>query len=105
MKSDCWNCCYEVPSVGQELFQLDEPLWVQFITSRHNCYFNEMVFQQSRIMLSRIVEWYNFLKTGTQNCEYNIISTQVDKIDADLEEAIKISTWVSYSKYVFISQS
>lgn len=54
------------------------------------------------MMLSRIVEWYNFLKTGTQNCEYNIILTQVDKIDADLEEAIKISTWVSYSEYVFI---
>lgn len=56
------------------------------------------LFQQSRIMLSRIVEWYNFLRTGTQACEYNIIAAQIEKIDADLEDAIKISTWDSYSK-------
>lgn len=49
-------------------------------------------------MLSRIVEWYNFLRTGTQECEFNIIYTQIDKIDRDIEDAIKISTWVSYSK-------
>ncbi len=49
-------------------------------------------------MLSRIVEWYNFLRTGTEECEYNIISAQIDKIDTDLDDAIKISTWLNYSK-------
>ncbi|KAJ6648778.1 Dynein beta chain, ciliary, partial [Pseudolycoriella hygida] len=80
IKCNCWDYGNEIPAEGQHLFQLDESLW------------------KSRTMLSRIVEWYNFLRTETQSCEFNIISTQVDKIDVDLEDAIKISTWNSYSK-------
>lgn len=28
LKSDCWNGDFDIPAVGEELFQLDESLWV-----------------------------------------------------------------------------
>lgn len=28
LKSNCWNGDFDIPAVGEELFQLDEPLWV-----------------------------------------------------------------------------
>lgn len=51
-------------------------------------------------MLSRIVEWYNFLRMETEKCEFDIIANQMIKIDADLDDAIQISTWLNYSKYL-----
>lgn len=49
-------------------------------------------------MLSRIVEWYNDIKVGTEPCEFNIIKKEVEMIDNKLTIAIGLATWSDYEQ-------
>lgn len=52
-------------------------------------------------MLSRVVEWYNFLRQRSEPCEFQIIESQVNRIDLDLIEALEQSTWLNFRKHSF----
>jgi dynein heavy chain len=52
-------------------------------------------------MLSRIVEWYNELKTTTVECEFDLIASEMGIIDSKLEFALQSSTWCDYDQ-IFI---
>lgn len=50
-------------------------------------------------MLSRIVEYYNFIHENTERCEYAIISDQMKTIDKDLTILLKNYTWIDFGMY------
>lgn len=58
------------------------------------------VFQESRISLLRIVEYYNFVREKTEKCEFDIISGQVDVIEADLTVLLAKFTWNNFGMCV-----
>ncbi|XP_076257481.1 dynein beta chain, ciliary-like [Rhynchophorus ferrugineus] len=47
------------------------------------------------LKLTRIAEWYNYLKKGTTPVEYNLIEGEVKVIDELLEDIISVHTWES----------
>lgn len=60
---------------------------------------NELfLLQNARVMLSRIIEWYNELKKVTVECEFNLIAEEVSIIDKKLEYFISQSTWRTYEQ-------
>lgn len=54
--------------------------------------------KQTRLMLWRVIEWYNYIREKTEICEMNIISKHMSRLDNDLQEATEITTWINYSK-------
>lgn len=50
-------------------------------------------------MLSRVTEWYNYLRQRSERCEFQIIESQVNRIDIDLIEALEQSTWLDFRKF------
>lgn len=54
--------------------------------------------QKSRILLSRVVEQYNFIHENTEQSEYDIISDQVKMIDTDVTILIEKFTWLDFGK-------
>lgn len=55
-------------------------------------------FQNARVMLSRIVEWYNEIKENTVPCEFEIIRKDVELIDSKLQIALHSATWSEYNQ-------
>lgn len=49
-------------------------------------------------MLSRIVEWYNYVKLGTVKCEFNLVAKEVRRIDKKLRKSIRTYTWDDYKQ-------
>lgn len=53
--------------------------------------------------LCRIVEYYNFVREKTEKCEFDIISGQIEMIEADLKILLENFTWIKFGKLFFVS--
>jgi dynein heavy chain, axonemal len=69
-----------IPEVALNFFALSEPLW------------------NARMMLSRITEWYNFIREETVQCEFDIVAPEIQEFDVLLEAALTIATWENYEQ-------
>lgn len=54
--------------------------------------------QETRILLSRIVEQYNFIHGKTEKCEFDIVFDQVKVIDAEGATLVDEFTWQNFGK-------
>lgn len=68
----------DIPDVALELFEISNDLWT------------------ARVMLSRIVDWYNEIKQVTVPCEYEIIKKDIELIDNKLQIALETARWSDY---------
>lgn len=55
-------------------------------------------FQQARLSLSRIVEWYNDIHEKTVQCEFDLIAREVRAIDKKLTHLLTTITWDAYTQ-------
>lgn len=69
-----------IPDEALKLFDLSNKLWT------------------ARVMLSRIVEWYNDLKTNTVDCEQTLIDKEMKSIDNMLNVALSEARWSDYDQ-------
>lgn len=74
----------DIPDVALELFEISNSLWT------------------ARIMLSRIVDWYNEIKETTVPCEFEIIRKDVELIDDKLQIALGSARWSDYEEVYII---
>lgn len=57
-------------------------------------FFNlEDYFWKYRMRLSRIAEWYNYLRTSIEPCEFDLIKKDITSIDENLEPALRKYDW------------
>jgi dynein heavy chain, axonemal len=49
-------------------------------------------------MLSRVTEWYNYIRKETVNCEFELISKEIDEFDVVLADAFGTITWENYEQ-------
>lgn len=54
------------------------------------------MLQNNRVLLSRIIEYYNFIHKNTERCEFAIISDEMKAIDKDLTVLLKGYTWIDF---------
>lgn len=69
-----------IPDEALKLFEISNQLWT------------------ARVMLLRIVEWYNYLKSNTVDCEQALIDKEMQIIDNKLEVAINSAKWNDYDQ-------
>lgn len=55
--------------------------------------------QEIRVLLSRIVEQYNFIHGKTEKCEFDIVFDQVRAIDADAAILVDEFTWQNFGNW------
>lgn len=56
--------------------------------------------QESQILLSRIVEYYNFVHGNIEKCILDIISGQLESIDADLKNLLENFSWLNFGMVI-----
>lgn len=74
-----------------------------FVSRKANITFNMYVYsvftpQETRILLTRIVEQYNFIHAKTEKCEFDIVFDQVEMIDAEAAILVDEFTWQNFGK-------
>lgn len=55
-------------------------------------------FDEIILNLNRIVEWYNYLRVGTQPVEFSLIAEEIDEIDEKMDKILEELTWSTNSK-------
>lgn len=60
---------------------------------------NHIAPQETRTLLSRIVEQYNFIHDKTEKSEFDIVFDQVEMIDAKAAVLVDTFTWQHFGKY------
>lgn len=70
----------DIPARALELFNLSDELW------------------DTRLSLTRVVEWYNQIMVDTNDVEYRIIEEEILEVDKMLQKAITKQTWKKYDK-------
>jgi dynein heavy chain, axonemal len=70
----------DIPETALNFFALAEPLW------------------QARMKLSRITEWYNYIREATVQCEFDIIAPEIEEFEMLLEAALTTATWENYEQ-------
>lgn len=68
------------PETALELFDLNNELW------------------DTRLSMTRVVEWYNQVRLETNQVEFNIIEAEIKDLDKFMEKAISVQTWKKYDK-------
>lgn len=91
---------WEIPEAALELFGMANELWVSWVEgfTQKSFLIPFISFQNARVMLSRIVEWYNEIKERTVACEFDIIRKYIVLIDNKLEIALNTATWRDYNQ-------
>ena len=70
----------------------------QFPETAADLFEREATFRNYNNSLEQTVDNYNFLKTSTQNVEFNLISGELDELDQNLERAEHALNWNSERK-------
>lgn len=69
-----------IPEKVLELFDLNDELW------------------DTRLSMTRVVEWYNQVRVEANHVEFNIIKVEIEELDKFMEKAISGHTWKEYDK-------
>lgn len=70
----------DIPPEANDLFALFDELW------------------ETSLQLSRIVEWYNEVRTKANPEEFAILAAEISELDAELEQMVSAFTWEKYDK-------
>lgn len=69
-----------IPKDTIDLYDLVDPLW------------------DARMLLYRIVEWYNDVRANTEECEFALIEAEIKTIDSKLSNALSSEKWSKYDQ-------